>query len=154
MSLGFGGLGSNVPNLYLAVAELANSPTDYPVVSAIEGLVRSTVGGGAFNVAIGITQGQGIPLISTPMGPCAYDPNNTGNSIPGIALNIAWVIPPTQPSYPFRYYAGSFGNNSPSFALRFTRGIRLAPSTSLVLYTFNSAQSSAWLGEINVEFDA
>jgi hypothetical protein len=113
-----------------AFAEFIVGPTDYPAITEI-GVVLYNFGGLAVSIGVGVPSAAGIgpQYLAPAFG--VYNPNDVQG---GISIATAWQKPPGVPSKFFRRAIPQTGQGQAAYVFRFPRGLRLAPSSSLVLW--------------------
>jgi hypothetical protein len=134
------------------VLEIIVGPTDYPAITEI-GIGTSSNASNAQPIGIGVASSQGVgpQYICPPFG--AYDLSNQPG---GLSIATSWQKPPGVPTKYLRRAvilgAGTSQGTTP-LVFRFPRGLRLAPSSSLVVTFTASSTTRVGLGEFWVEYD-
>ena len=137
------GAGATIP-----VVEMLASPTNQPIISEVGFMLAATAAVISGNLALGIAPNQGVGQYNISPNSGSYD-GSSGGSI--LQFATAWRILPTVPTKFVRRVTVSTGEFLP-ISIRFPRGLKIAPSTSLVLYVLGTANRGYW-GEYWVEFD-
>lgn len=121
------------------ILEIKSGPTDY--INLLEVSLNSApnfLGTTALAFGLGVPAAQGIAAISAQM-----QPEDTGNneSFPGVSLITQWTRLPTVPTSYLRRATLNVGGGVNSVVLRFPRGRKMQPNTSLVLWLISTAVS-------------
>lgn len=134
--------------------ELIAGPTDQPVITEVYVAIGTPTGSVVACAGIGVPTAQGIGPIAGNQGPSS---NYRGDNAHPTALILAnmWQVQPTPPARYFRRISSSSsGPGSIPIIFRFPRGLKLMPSTSLIInLPVALAAGRNAFAECNVEFD-
>lgn len=137
-----------------AIIEIIAGPTDSPIITQIScGALNS--GQNFCGFGLGVPAVRGIGQQPPIFPPGIYDPNNAQSSV---TVASAWQIPPTAPTKFLRrvsFNSIALAQDSLWSYLTFPRGLKLNPSTSLVLFGIPAGTGAAkWYAyEWSVEWD-
>jgi hypothetical protein len=132
------------------LAELIVGPSDCPVVSEIS-LTINITNPSNYVIGVGVPTTQGVGPYWLGQAPVGYDPSAVAG---GISIATAWQKPPTFPAqYLRRVSFGGAANLAMPIVLKFPRGLRLAPSSSLVVAQLSVVGSRSIQTEVTVEYD-
>ncbi len=136
------------------VLEIVAGPTDYPVISQ---MTFSVTGGlaanNAFSFGLARTTTVGVGRVN---GIIPVQDNNTISGLSGVYANVDWsVYPVAAANYLRRFIVNGINSNSGQSRMRFPRGLKLLPSTSVVLSFLGlAAATNLIFVDIDVEFDS
>jgi hypothetical protein len=144
-------IAANIANTTVPLVEFINTATDQPVYTEIAFTIYPNAPS-AEAIGLGIAPAQGV-------GPYNISPNSGAydgvSAISAVQVATGWRIPPTTPTNFLRRMSMNSQNQFPAIPLiiSFPRGLKLKPSTSLVLYGINFGAFRFLWGEYWVEFD-
>jgi len=121
-----------VPFINEPVLGLVTGPTDYANISEIQVMNVSSNYGGGFDVGLGIGS-PGTPRKFSLEQKARAD-TGSSDSLAGIFLVNQWTVPPSVPTKFIRRWTNPY-THSWSTKLTFVRGLKLAPSTALILWS-------------------
>ena len=141
------------PASALALLEIIAGPTDSPVITRIElAFICGSAGATATDLGLGYPAAQGVSPQAPVLTPSVYDPNNAPTAV---SVATAWRIAPTPPTKYLRRAQAipTVGASTAMFAWNFPRGLKLAPSSSLVVYNVAPIAAHTMGCDFNVEWD-
>jgi hypothetical protein len=145
-------IATNVVIAAAPIVEFINTPTDQPVYTEV-GFTAYPTSNSFATLALGIAPAQGVGPYNISPNSGAYD----GVSGPSaVQVATAWRIAPTVPTNFIRRMtinAQAVSPNTPLVVKWPRGGLKLKPSTSLVLYLIPGAAGRYWWGEYWMEFD-
>ena len=129
-----------------AVFDIRTSSTDYALLLSLE-LTTIGASGSAISLgigtpaSIGVAKPSGIVLLA-----------EDASTPPNVSVGIDWTTPPTVPAK-FLRRVSVLGSTSGSIRYVFPEGLKIAPSSSLVLWVITEAAAAAVQFLANVEID-